>query len=305
MSVLVHHRLLHRAVAAANSRNFLQNVSRRRQDVQASVVRSFQSNNELNRNVGRLFLASSSSNFSTSSNQNKSSHSKVVSSASEALQDVDLMGATICVGGFGLGGNPETLLNEIARGNDRARDLTIASLTGGVDGFGIGKLIDGGQVKRLISSYVGENKTLEAAFFGGTLEVELTPQGTLAQRMKAAGHGIPAFYSPTGAGTVYANGGIPIKFKQGTTTSPPEVEIESQPKPTEIFDGHEYVLERALHGDVALVKAWKADTHGNLIFRGTARNANPGEKTRLEYIRSWWIEGDSGFVTFEVAAASS
>jgi 3-oxoacid CoA-transferase len=198
-------------------------------------------------------------------------HSKVVSSAKEALQGVDLDGVTICVGGFGLGGNPETLLKELSK-TVGANNLTIASLTGGVDGFGLGLLIEAGMVKRLISSYVGENKHLEKAFFGGTLEVELTPQGTLAARMKAAGAGFPAFFSPTGAGTVYANGGIPIKFKNDGSL---KVEIESQPRPTEEFDGKEYVKEFALKGDVSLVKAWRADTRGNLIFRGTAQNANP------------------------------
>lgn len=200
-------------------------------------------------------------------------HSKVVSSAEEALKGIKLQRATICVGGFGLGGNPETLLNAISRSSD-AKDLTVASLTGGVDGFGLGRLIEQGMIKRLISSYVGENKHLESAFFGGTLEVELTPQGTLAARMKAAGAGFPAFFSPTGAGTVYSKGGIPIKFKNDGSH---EVEIESQPRPTEMFDGHEYVKEYALHGDLAIVKCWRADTRGNLIFRGTAQNANPGE----------------------------
>lgn len=197
--------------------------------------------------------------------------SKVVGSAKEALNGVNLNGVTVCVGGFGLGGNPETLLNELSK-NPNAKDLTVASLTGGTDGMGVGKLIEAGMVKRLISSYVGENKYLEKAFFNGTLEVELTPQGTIAQRMRAAGSGIPAFFTPAGAGTVYANGGIPIKFK---TDGSMEVEIESQPRPTQVFDGHEYVMEYALKSDVSLVKAWKADTRGNLVFRGTAQNSNP------------------------------
>jgi acyl CoA:acetate/3-ketoacid CoA transferase alpha subunit len=165
-------------------------------------------------------------------------HSKVVSSAKEALKGVDLKGATVCVGGFGLGGIPETLLNELSS-TDGAEDLVVASLTGGVDGFGLGRLLESGKVKRLISSYVGENKYLESSFFGGTLEVELTPQGTLAARMKAAGAGFPAFYTPTGAGTVYANGGVPIKFKEDESH---EVEIESHPRPTKEFDGQEYVM---------------------------------------------------------------
>lgn len=198
-------------------------------------------------------------------------NSKVVASAKEALEGINLNGAVVCVGGFGLGGNPETLLNELSR-HPNARNLTVASLTGGTDGMGVGRLIEAGIVKRLISSYVGENKHLENSFFDGTLEVELTPQGTIAQRMRAAGSGIPAFFTPTGAGTVYAKGGIPIKFK---TDGSKEVEIESQPRPTQEFDGHEYVMEYALKGDVSLVKAWKADTRGNLVFRGTAQNSNP------------------------------
>jgi 3-oxoacid CoA-transferase len=226
-----------------------------------------------------LSIPSSTTQTRLTNNNNKSSrrfqstelpHSKVVASAEEALEDIKLQDITICVGGFGLSGNPETLLNAISRSD--AKNLTIASLTGGVDGFGIGKLIEAGMVKRLISSYVGENKHLEAAFFGGSLEVELTPQGTLAARMKAAGCGFPAFFSPTGAGTVYSKGGIPIKFKSDGSF---QVEIESQPRPTEMFDGHEYVKEFALHGDLAIVKCWKADTRGNLVFRGTAANANP------------------------------
>jgi 3-oxoacid CoA-transferase len=198
-------------------------------------------------------------------------HSKVVSSAKEAFAGVNLDGATVFIGGFGLGGNPETLINELARSPD-AKRLTVASLTGGVDGFGIGRLLEAGIVKRLISSYVGENKNLEKMYFGGQLEVELTPQGTLAARMKAAGSGIPAFFTPTGAGTVYSKGGIPIKFKDDGSH---EVEVESAPRPTQIFDGKEYVMEYAMKSDISLVKAWKADTRGNLVFRGTAQNANP------------------------------
>eukprot|EP00980_Cylindrotheca_fusiformis_P005020 scaffold1062_cov130-Cylindrotheca_fusiformis.AAC.26 len=197
--------------------------------------------------------------------------SKVVSSAKEALKGLDLNGATVCVGGFGLGGSPETLLQEVSR-HKTAKNLTVAALTGGTDGGGIGLLLEAGVVKRLISSYVGENKFLEDSFFGGRLEVELTPQGTLAARMKAAGAGFPAFFTPTGAGTVYAKGGIPIKFKEDGSHT---VEIESEPRPTQHFGGHEYVMEYALKGDLALVRAAIADTRGNLIFRGTAQNANP------------------------------
>jgi 3-oxoacid CoA-transferase len=205
------------------------------------------------------------------STRNALSQSKVVSSAKEALQGLDLNGSTVCIGGFGLGGSPETLLKEISS-SETASDLTVVSLTGGIDGGGIGLLLEAGIVKRLISSYVGENKHLEDSYFGGQLEVELTPQGTLAARMKAAGAGFPAFYTPTGAGTVYANGGIPIKFKEDGSN---QVEVESQPRPTQMFDGHEYVMEYALQGDLSLIKAAVADTRGNLIFRGTAQNANP------------------------------
>jgi len=172
-----------------------------------------------------------------------------------------------------LGGTPETLLEALSENVDEAEDLTVAALTGGVSGRGLGKLIESGKVKRLIASYVGENPTLEHKFLGGELEVELTPQGTLAARMQAAGAGIPAFFSPTGAGTVYANGGIPIKYKAGNESG--QVEIESEPRRTEVFDGVEYVMERAIKSELALVKAWKADTRGNLVFRGTAQNANP------------------------------
>ena len=219
----------------------------------------------------RKFQLSGSISKASRLQSTRTGHSKVVSSAKEALKGLNLKGATVCVGGFGLGGNPETLLNELSK-TEGVKDLTVASLTGGVDGFGVGKLIDNGLVKRLISSYVGENKNLESSFFGGILEVELTPQGTLAARMKAAGAGFPAFYTPTGAGTVYANGGVPIKFKEDGSY---EVEIESQPRPTKEFDGKEYVMEYSLKGDLSLVKAWKADTRGNLVFRGTAQNANP------------------------------
>lgn len=208
--------------------------------------------------------------FSTSTST--PSHSKVVSSAKEALAKLpSLKGITIAIGGFGLGGKPETLLDELCN-DDSVSDLTIATLTGGVPGHGLGKLIEDGKVKRLISSYVGENPILEHAFFSGTIQVELTPQGTLAQRLFSAGAGIPAFYTPTGAGTIYANGGIPIQFKSDGSR---EVAVHSEPKETRTFGGIEYVLEHALPADVALVKAHKADTRGNLIFRGTARNANP------------------------------
>lgn len=174
---------------------------------------------------------------------------KVVASAHEAVADIP-DGAVIMAGGFGLCGIPENLIAAIAaRG---IRDLTCVSNNAGVDGFGLGILLRNRQVRKMISSYVGENKEFERQYLSGELEVELVPQGTLAERIRAGGAGIPAFYTPTGYGTAVAEG-----------------------KETREFDGRMYVLERALHADFAIVKAWKADTHGNLVYRRTARNFNP------------------------------
>ena len=167
----------------------------------------------------------------------------------EAVEDLR-DGATLLVGGFGLSGNPENLIRAVhARG---LRDLTLVSNNAGVDGKGLGVLLEARQVRRMIGSYVGENKEFERQFLAGELEVELCPQGTLAERLRAAGAGIPAFYTPTGVGTQRAEG-----------------------RETRDFGGRAYLLEEALPGDVALVKAWKGDTHGNLVFRKTARNFNP------------------------------
>ncbi|KAL7506849.1 hypothetical protein ACHAXN_004174 [Cyclotella atomus] len=177
-------------------------------------------------------------------------------------------GDTVAVGGFGTGGTPETLLNELSR--DGPGNLTIASLTAGIDSYGLGKLYESGKVKRMIGSYVGENKNFERMFFTGELEVELVPQGTIAARLRAAGSGMPAIFTPAGAGTMYANGGIPLKYANDGS-----VEEVTLPRPTQIFDGKEYVMEYALKPDISLVKAYKADTRGNLVFRGTSQNANP------------------------------
>jgi 3-oxoacid CoA-transferase len=145
----------------------------------------------------------------------------------------------------------------------------------GVDGFGLGQLLESGQVKRMVSSYVGENKTFERLYLTGELEVELTPQGTLAERLRAGGSGVPAFYTPTAAGTVIAEGGFPIKYAADGKT----VEIASEPREVRNFvvDGNEvpHVMETAIKGEVSIVKAWKGDARGNLVFRGTARNFNP------------------------------
>jgi 3-oxoacid CoA-transferase subunit A len=174
---------------------------------------------------------------------------KVVADCDEALKGIkDNM--TLLVGGFGLCGIPENLIAALKRTG--AKNLTCVSNNAGVDGFGLGQLLESRQIKKMISSYVGENKEFERQFLSGELEVELNPQGTLAERLRAGGAGIPAFYTPTGVGTVVADG-----------------------KDVREFEGRKYVLERAIQGDYALIKAWKADPFGNLVFRKTARNFNP------------------------------
>jgi 3-oxoacid CoA-transferase subunit A len=174
---------------------------------------------------------------------------KVVASADEAVRDVQ-DGATIMVGGFGLCGIPEALIEALVRKG--VRNLTTVSNNAGVDTFGLGKLLHAGQIRKHIGSYVGENKVFEQMVLTGKVELELNPQGTLAERIRAGGAGIPAFFTPTGAGTIVAEG-----------------------KETREFDGRLYVMEKALKADFALVKAWKADRWGNLMFRKTARNFNP------------------------------
>lgn len=178
------------------------------------------------------------------------SQSKVMNSATEALADIVKDGQTLAIGGFGLCGIPEALI--VALRDSGVKDLTCISNNAGVDDFGLGLLLQTRQIKKMISSYVGENKEFERQFLGGELEVELTPQGTLAEKLRAGGAGIPAFYTATGVGTQVAEG-----------------------KETREFDGRTYVLERSLTADVALVKAQKADKAGNLIFNKTARNFNP------------------------------
>ncbi len=174
---------------------------------------------------------------------------KVWNSAAEAVADIP-DGATIMSGGFGLSGNPENLIRAI---HDKGvNDLTIVSNNCGTDDCGLGILLKNGQVRKMVSSYVGENKFFEKQFLEGKIEVELTPQGTLAERIRAAGAGIPAFYTPTAYGTDVAKG-----------------------KETREINGRNCVLEHALHADFAFVKAWKGDRWGNLVFRKTARNFNP------------------------------
>ncbi|SUD90306.1 CoA transferase subunit A [Psychrobacter phenylpyruvicus] len=178
------------------------------------------------------------------------SQSKLYESAESALKDIIKDGQTLAIGGFGLCGIPEALI--LALRDSGAKELTCISNNAGVDDFGLGLLLQTRQIKKMISSYVGENKEFERQFLGGELEVELTPQGTLAEKLRAGGAGIPAFYTATGVGTQVAEG-----------------------KETREFDGRTYILENSLTADVALVKAQKADKAGNLIFNKTARNFNP------------------------------
>lgn len=175
--------------------------------------------------------------------------SKVVPSAKEAIKDV-FDGATIMFGGFGLCGIPENLIQALLENG--SKNLTCVSNNAGVNDFGLGLIMKNGQIKKMISSYVGENELFEKLFLSGKLEVELVPQGTLAERIRAGGSGIPAFYTPTGVGTKVAEG-----------------------KEQKIFDGKPYILEKALKADFSFVKAWKADTYGNLQYRMTTRNFNP------------------------------
>ncbi|WP_445660759.1 CoA transferase subunit A [Acinetobacter sp. F16] len=175
---------------------------------------------------------------------------KLVASAAEALEGIVADGQTLAVGGFGLCGIPEALIDALKQTG--VKGLTCISNNAGVDDFGLGKLLQTKQIKKMISSYVGENKEFERQYLNGELEVELTPQGTLAEKLRSGGAGIPAFYTQTGVGTLIAEG-----------------------KESRFFDGKEYILENTLTADVALVKAYKADKAGNLVFRKTARNFNP------------------------------
>jgi 3-oxoacid CoA-transferase subunit A len=175
---------------------------------------------------------------------------KLYPSAAAALADIVADGQSFAVGGFGLCGIPEALIEALR--DSAVKNLTCISNNAGVDGFGLGLLLESRQVRKMISSYVGENKEFERQFLAGELELEFTPQGTLAEKLRAGGAGIPAFFTRTGVGTIVAEG-----------------------KETREFDGDTYVMERGLRADIGLVKAWKADRSGNLIYRRTARNFNP------------------------------
>ena len=178
------------------------------------------------------------------------SRDKVYPDAVSALAGVVFDGMTVMSGGFGLSGNPEHLIPALKASG--VRDLTVISNNCGADGFGLWVLLNNGQISKMISSYVGENKLFAELYLSGKLQLELNPQGTLAERIRAGGAGIPAFYTKTGVGTVVAEG-----------------------KPTAAFDGETYVQERWLRADLSIVKAWKGDSEGNLIYRKTARNFNP------------------------------
>ena len=175
---------------------------------------------------------------------------KIYPNAAAAIDGVVRSGQLMAVGGFGLCGIPEALIGALR--DSGVKNLTVISNNAGVDGFGLGLLLESRQIKRMISSYVGENKEFERQYLAGELELEFTPQGTLAEKLRAGGSGIPAFFTKTGVGTLVAEG-----------------------KEVREFDGQKYVMERALVPEVSLVKAWKADQSGNLIFRRTARNFNP------------------------------
>jgi 3-oxoacid CoA-transferase len=197
--------------------------------------------------------------------------SKVAASAAEALADLSLSGARIALGGFGTSGVPETLVNQLSR-TKNAENLTLIALDSGPDGYGPSKIIETGKARKFVTSFIGESKFVRDNYFAGKMDLELVPLGTIAAQLRAAGSGIPAFYTHTGVGTMYANGGIPVRYSKDGSR---EVEITSPIRTIDSFGGKDYILETALQADVSLVKAWKADTLGNLVFHGTARNSNP------------------------------
>ena len=179
---------------------------------------------------------------------------KVYRDPDAAIEGLLFDGMTIMSGGFGLAGNPETLISAINKA--AVKNLTVISNNCGADGFGLWTLLNNGQIRKMISSYIGENKLFADLYMSGQLELELNPQGTLAERIRAGGAGIPAFFTRTGVGTVVAEG-----------------------KPTQVFDGETYLMERWLKADLSIVKAWKGDSEGNLVYRKTARNFNPNMAT--------------------------
>lgn len=202
-----------------------------------------------------------------SSSVRRAAINKVFASAEEATKDMK-SNSTLLAGGFGLSGVPDTLINAV-RANPSISGLTVVSNNAGVDGSGLGLLLQSKQIKKMIASYVGENKTFERMYLTGEIELELTPQGTLAERCRSGGAGIPAFYTPAAFGTVVQTGDLPLKHNSDGT-----VALYSQPRDTKVFDGKSYVMEEAIKGDYAFVKAWKADKLGNCQFRFAAANFN-------------------------------
>jgi 3-oxoacid CoA-transferase subunit A len=192
---------------------------------------------------------------------------KVVSTAAEAVEDI-ASGSSLAVGGFGLCGVPQALIDALL--DTGATDLETVSNNCGVDGYGLGSLLRAGRIRRTTGSYVGENKEFERQFLGGELEVELVPQGTLAERLRAGGAGIPAFFTPAGVGTQVADGGLPRRYDGSGG-----VALASEPKEVREFDGATCVLEHGIRTDFALVHARYGDRHGNLVYDKTAANFNP------------------------------
>ncbi|XP_078070021.1 succinyl-CoA:3-ketoacid coenzyme A transferase 1, mitochondrial [Mustelus asterias] len=210
----------------------------------------------------RVWSQSCSCLFSTSALRSTTFYHDPVS----AVKDIP-DGSTLLVGGFGLCGIPEKLISALLKTG--VKDITAVSNNAGVDNFGLGMLLHTKQIRRMIASYVGENAEFERQYLAGELEVELTPQGTLAERIRAGGAGIPAFYTPTAYGTLIAEGGAPIKYNKDGS-----VHIASEPREVREFNGRHYIMEKGITGDFALIKAWKADRAGNVVFRKTARNFN-------------------------------
>ncbi len=192
---------------------------------------------------------------------------KVVATAGEAVADI-ADGSSLAVGGFGVCGIPDALIAALV--DSGVTDLEVVSNNCGIDGVGLGLLLQHKRIRRITASYVGENKEFVRQFLCGELEVELNPQGTLAERLRAGGMGIPAFYTPAGVGTQVADGGLPWRYDASG-----QVVVVSPAKETREFDGVTYVLERAIGTDFALVHAWKGDRHGNLVYREAAANFNP------------------------------
>ena len=193
--------------------------------------------------------------------------SKVFGSAAAALADLP-DGASVACGGFGVAGAPMTLMQAVVTGT--ATDLEVIANNGGLSEWSMAPLLEQGRVRRVIATHIGANRDLQKSFIAGEVEIELTPQGTFVERLRAGGHGIPAFFTPTGVGTYVETGGLPQRYGPDG-----EVLVRSQPREVREFGGRRYLLETALRPDFALVHAWRADPHGNLRFRKSSRNFNP------------------------------